>query len=252
MLGSTILEVRLAALPVCALQLAIVLTASASTSSASPSAASCPVGNTACAGGCCPNEFPGAGSCCADGLTCCSAGYTCSPSGSAALCVAKNATAHPLAGTTPRYRLCEGPSELRFLDGVKGSRKRFPYYSNRPQPLATADSGLVMAAVVVHGAGRNADDYYCAMNAAAKLQTSYAAASVGIFAPRFWETLHTQPIKKIQLRMVRSDGLPHSPIGSSDRISADIFMLKKYKAPFLAYVEANFKHVTINPGKHSN
>ena len=189
MLGSTILEVRLAALPVCALQLAIVLTASASTSSASPSAASCPVGNTACAGGCCPNEFPGAGSCCADGLTCCSAGYTCSPSGSAALCVAKNATAHPLAGTTPRYRLCEGPSELRFLDGVKGSRKRFPYYSNRPQPLATADSGLVMAAVVVHGAGRNADDYYCAMNAAAKLQTSYAAASVGIFAPRFWETV---------------------------------------------------------------
>lgn len=154
---------------------------------ASASAASCPAGNTACSGGCCPNEFPGAGSCCADGLTCCSAGYTCSQNGSVALCVAKNATAHPLAVTTPRYQLCEGPTELRFLDGVKGSGKRFPYYSSRPQPLTTADAGLVMAAVAVHGAERNADDYYCAMNAAAKLQTNYAADSVGVFALWFWE-----------------------------------------------------------------
>lgn len=69
--------------------------------------------------------------------------------------------------------------------------------------------------------------------------------------PRFWETHKTLPISKIQLRYVKQDGLPHSPFGKSDRISADVFMMKKYKEQFEKYVSENFETVTHNPGKHS-
>jgi len=68
---------------------------------------------------------------------------------------------------------------------------------------------------------------------------------------RFWETHKTLPISKIQLRYVKQDGLPHSPFGSSDRISADVFMLKRHKRKFEKYLTENFHTVTHNPGKHS-
>ena len=149
----------------------------------------CPLGNTACpaaarnGGTCCPNEFEGRGSCCTDGLTCCAHGYRCADQG----CVAINGSAHPLAQQTPRYQLCRGPAEVMFLrDLPKGTGKRFPYYSSRKQ-LGYRDSGMVMAAVVVHGAGRNADDYFCAMHATANMQRSFDPSTVGVFAPRFWE-----------------------------------------------------------------
>jgi hypothetical protein len=148
------------------------------------SSTSCPVGDTVCSGGCCPNEFPGEGTCCADGVTCCAHGYRCALSSHQ--CVALNATAHPLAKTTNLYRLCQGPTRLEFLTNVVGSSKRFPYYSSR-RPLGARDTGLVMAAIVVHGAGRNADDYFCSMSASSHLQSSYPLDSVGVLAPRFWE-----------------------------------------------------------------
>jgi hypothetical protein len=69
--------------------------------------------------------------------------------------------------------------------------------------------------------------------------------------PQFWETHKTLPISKIQLRYVKQDGLPHSPFGSSDRISADVFMLKMYKERFEKYLSDNFQTVAHNPGKHS-
>jgi len=70
--------------------------------------------------------------------------------------------------------------------------------------------------------------------------------------PHFWETHKSLPISKIQLRYVKKDGLPHSPFGESDRISADVFMVKKHKETFEIYVSENFENVAHNPGKHSN
>lgn len=69
--------------------------------------------------------------------------------------------------------------------------------------------------------------------------------------PRFWETHQSLPISKIQLRYVKRDGLPHSPFGESDRISADVFMMKRHKETFEEYVSENFETVAHNPGKHS-
>jgi hypothetical protein len=69
--------------------------------------------------------------------------------------------------------------------------------------------------------------------------------------PRFWETHKSMPISKIQLRYVKKDGLPHSPFGNSDRISADVFMMKKHKETFEKYLADHFSTVAHNPGKHS-
>jgi len=69
--------------------------------------------------------------------------------------------------------------------------------------------------------------------------------------PRFWETHNSMPISKIQLRYVKKDGLPHSPFGNSDRISADVFMMKKHKETFEKYLADHFSTVAHNTGKHS-
>lgn len=138
----------------------------------------CPVGNTVCAGGCCPNELKGAGVCCGDGLHCCAHGYRCG-SGE---CVAHNVSAHPLAKTTNLYRLCTGPPPLQFFK-ERLTGLRFPYYES-----TVPANDIKLAVVVVHGAGRNADDYYCAVDAAATLQQAgWDRQSIGLFAPRFWE-----------------------------------------------------------------
>lgn len=67
----------------------------------------------------------------------------------------------------------------------------------------------------------------------------------------FWETHRTLPIAKIQLRYIRRDGLPHSPFRAHDCVSADLFMLRKHRARFDAYIKENFRAVQFNPGKHS-
>jgi hypothetical protein len=67
----------------------------------------------------------------------------------------------------------------------------------------------------------------------------------------FWQTHESLPIKKIQLRYIKRDGLPHSPFAKDDCISADLFMLKKHRGDFDAYLKENFGTVRMNPGKHS-
>jgi hypothetical protein len=67
----------------------------------------------------------------------------------------------------------------------------------------------------------------------------------------FWNTHATLPISKIQLRVIRRDGMPHSPFKDHECISADLFMLRKHKDAFDAYVKENFHAVQFNPGKHS-
>ncbi len=67
----------------------------------------------------------------------------------------------------------------------------------------------------------------------------------------FWETHTALPLSKIQLRYIRRDGFPHSPFRECDCISIDLFMLKKHRRAFEAYVKQTFRAARFNPGKHS-
>ncbi len=67
----------------------------------------------------------------------------------------------------------------------------------------------------------------------------------------FWETHSALPLSKIQLRYIRRDGFPHSPFRECDCISIDLFMLKKHRRAFEAYVKQTFRAARFNPGKHS-
>lgn len=69
--------------------------------------------------------------------------------------------------------------------------------------------------------------------------------------PVFWDAHRDLPLSKIQLRYVRSDGLPHSPVGERDCISADIFMKRSESAKFLAFMKERLPDAKYNPGKHS-
>jgi hypothetical protein len=68
---------------------------------------------------------------------------------------------------------------------------------------------------------------------------------------RFWETHWTLPILKIQLRFIRCDGFPHSPFHQQDCISADLFMFKKHRQTFDAYLKQTLPAARSNPGKHT-
>ena len=67
----------------------------------------------------------------------------------------------------------------------------------------------------------------------------------------FWESHRSLPLRKIQLRYIRRDGFPHSPFREHDCVSADMFMLRKHRAVFEAYLKKTFTVVRANPGKHS-
>jgi hypothetical protein len=67
----------------------------------------------------------------------------------------------------------------------------------------------------------------------------------------FWETHRGLPVSKIQLRFIKRDGLPHSPFVRDDCVSADMFMLRKHRRTFDAYVKEHFREIQFNPGKHS-
>jgi hypothetical protein len=67
----------------------------------------------------------------------------------------------------------------------------------------------------------------------------------------FWDTHRKLPIMKIQLRYIRRDGFPHSPFREQDCISADLFMRRKHRRAFEAYLKETLRTAKCNPGKHS-
>jgi hypothetical protein len=67
----------------------------------------------------------------------------------------------------------------------------------------------------------------------------------------FWQTCHSLPLRKIQLRHIRRDGFPHSPFRDHDCVSADLFMFRRHRHRFEAYLKQTFGVVRSNPGKHS-
>ena len=68
----------------------------------------------------------------------------------------------------------------------------------------------------------------------------------------FWRTHHQLPLRKLQLRYIRRDGLPHSPFRDDDRVSIDLFMFRRHRFRFQDYLKNTFTTVRTNPGKHSN
>ena len=68
----------------------------------------------------------------------------------------------------------------------------------------------------------------------------------------FWRTRGQLPLRKIQLRYLRRDGLPHSPFRDSDCVSADLFLFRMDRSRFLGYLKNTFSNVRTNPGKHSS
>jgi hypothetical protein len=67
----------------------------------------------------------------------------------------------------------------------------------------------------------------------------------------FWATHRGLPLRKIQLRHIRRDGFPHSPFHEHDCVSADLFMFRRHRRRFEAYLRQTFAVVRSNPGKHS-
>jgi hypothetical protein len=67
----------------------------------------------------------------------------------------------------------------------------------------------------------------------------------------FWETHGGLPILKIQLRFIPIDGYPHSPFREHDCVAADLFLRRKHKGLFDAYLKEKLPGVRLNPGKHS-
>ena len=68
----------------------------------------------------------------------------------------------------------------------------------------------------------------------------------------FWRTHAQVPLRKIQLRYIRRDGMPNSPFRDEDCVSADLFLFRFDKPAFDSYLERTFATVRTNPGKHSN
>jgi hypothetical protein len=68
----------------------------------------------------------------------------------------------------------------------------------------------------------------------------------------FWRTHAQVALRKIQLRYIQRDGMPHSPFRDEDRVSADLFLFRADKKRFDAYTASTLPTVRYNPGKHSN
>jgi hypothetical protein len=68
----------------------------------------------------------------------------------------------------------------------------------------------------------------------------------------FWRTHAQVPLRKIQLRYIRRDGMPHSPFRDEDCVSADLFLFRPDKPAFDSYLKQYFPGIRFNPGKHSN
>jgi pimeloyl-ACP methyl ester carboxylesterase len=155
----------------------------------------CPTGNTCCRradgkSGCVPDDLGSFNAtCCNDEHnTGCAVGYECSYEKYVG-CVAGENITDPLVQVLPRYHL--GHSDR--LDRVEKlplrteSTEQFLHYYSSHGDLTNMKNGTAIRMVlfIIHGAGRNADDYFCAASASVELQGVYALDSVLIVAPHF-------------------------------------------------------------------
>lgn len=151
---------------------------------ATPSTGGCPAGGGACGcNGCCVAAH---GVCCQAG--CCPGGYFCVDA--EGVCRANNTSAHPLAPWQPMYHLCPAGLPLQTLRLTRPAGFSFPYYASMPVDRGSAAR---MAVVVIHGAARNADSYFCGMKESVLLQERWASEDVLVVAPWFMEPQDNPP-----------------------------------------------------------
>eukprot|EP00555_Chaetoceros_dichaeta_P008843 CAMPEP_0198275078 /NCGR_PEP_ID=MMETSP1447-20131203/63065_1 /TAXON_ID=420782 /ORGANISM="Chaetoceros dichaeta, Strain CCMP1751" /LENGTH=365 /DNA_ID=CAMNT_0043969665 /DNA_START=330 /DNA_END=1427 /DNA_ORIENTATION=- len=98
----------------------------------------------------------------------------------------------PLVRVLPRYRLCKAP-EIKTVHGLSLGAARLAYYSSHGpiENINTNASSIDMALIMLHGANRNADDYFCSALTAIGLQTRFS--NVLLVAPRFFSEIDTRP-----------------------------------------------------------
>jgi hypothetical protein len=68
---------------------------------------------------------------------------------------------------------------------------------------------------------------------------------------KFWEGHRGQPLRKLQLRYIRRDGMPHSPFREHDCVSIDLFLFRWHRKRVAAWLRETFSVVRFNPGKQS-
>jgi len=196
--------------------------------------------------GCIPNDMPGPeGVCCVDdgtATTGCAPNYECvispDPRRRRPLFCKRGdaAQADPLVETMPRYQLCSPPpGTLTRVHGlpvavagsddggggrqndepIKDAAPALAYYSTHGDILGSFNTTNIRAAVVIiHGMGRNADDYFCSGTSAASLQTNYDPLSVLVVAPRFLDPSDGQVV------LTTDDVLPMRWGGNGDKFGA--------------------------------
>ena len=197
------------------LLVAVALTAALATvPCGEPHGYSCPDKNTCCLQldnpdhkyGCVPSEAGiGDAVCCQGGTHACPANYTCASHGSDEhTCVSASGPRpdptlsadwpYPMgmAGWQPSYSPCPaflgtGAERSLTVKASGASKLVFSYYSNVLDLGSTGHEDVEVALVVQHGAGRNADDYYCSGLQAAALHAQEFSGKVAVVAPRFME-----------------------------------------------------------------
>lgn len=172
----------------------------------------CPLENTCCrlqnndssGCGCIPSDL-GAdrGTCCQGGLTGCGVGYVCASAtatnSSQLECVASPVISDPLVQVLPRYHLCQAGPYSNFqvihrfnITTNATNSQQLLYYSSHGslediinRSDISGKETIQKVLIVIHGANRNADDYFCSVTAAVALQTRYPIHQVLVVAPRF-------------------------------------------------------------------
>jgi hypothetical protein len=165
----------------------------------------CPAGNTCCempdgSSGCISSDMGKLNAtCCTDdggGKTGCPPGYECRRRQNTGnpVCVvasgpARSPRSDPLTRILPRYKLCNA-NEIDTVHGLtvsspSGERAALAYYSTHgPLEQLANGSSIEMVLIAMHGASRNADDYFCAAKATIQLQARFS--EVLVLAPSFY------------------------------------------------------------------
>jgi len=109
--------------------------------------------------------------------------------------------ADDLVKVLPRYHLCRVVPPMTQLHGLKidYSAIKLGYYSshgtvehsNKLTKRTIEKSNVEMLWIVIHGSGRNADDYFCSALEAVELQNQWK--DVWVIAPRFFEDIDQPP-----------------------------------------------------------
>ncbi len=65
----------------------------------------------------------------------------------------------------------------------------------------------------------------------------------------FWRTHDQLPLRKLQLRYIRRDGMPHSPFRDEDCVSVDLFMFRRHRLRFQDYLTKTSPDGSNQPGQ---